>query len=195
VGYEVKVSRSDLRQELLNPRKRLLNVEWCNEFWLAVPKGLLTAAELAFVEPVWDDDAFSRSWCPNRRHGRCKEMVPVPTTASRHVSRYPYDAKDGYGAYGGYRTIECRVCGGRGYLAKSTVELTAPTVWVPADLGLIEVDDHCARVVKPAPRRKQVPALGPHELGQLVRWVSVRPDPRHRALDPAASHQPVFTEE
>lgn len=199
IGYEVKVSRSDLRAELLNPYKRARNVEWCNEFYLAVPKGMLTADELAWQEPEWPEGAFSREQCPNRRSGyvhrgrKCQEAVPVPTTCARWISSY------GNGYDEGYVKIPCRQCGGRGYLERSHVETVAPTVWVPRDLGLITVDGRGTRMVKRAPRRKEVPAMSAGEVGQLVRFVSMRPDPRHaprrnRHIEstPLDSEQPVW---
>lgn len=171
IGYEVKVSRSDLRRELLAPSKRAQNVAWCNEFYFAVPKGLLTADELAFDEPEWERDAFSRTLCPRGRYWgktRCVEEVPVPIVGET------------YGRWGdGWTEIPCRTCCGRGYLEKAHVETVAPTCWVPADVGLVEVDGRGTRIVKKSPRRKDVPALSPRELGNLVRWVSMRPDPRH----------------
>jgi len=47
VGYEVKVSRSDYRRELLKPGKRELAVSACHAFYFATPKGLLTKEEPA----------------------------------------------------------------------------------------------------------------------------------------------------
>lgn len=61
------------------------------------------------------------------------------------------------------------------------MEQDAPTLWIPADVGLVEVDGRGTRLVKKSPRRKHVPAMNEGELGQFVRWVSMRPDPRHEA--------------
>lgn len=87
VGYEVKVSRSDLRRELLRPHKRAAAVARSTEFYFAVPEGLLTADELAFDEPEWGDGDFERARCsgvpafgpphsyarPSRWGGRCEQ--------------------------------------------------------------------------------------------------------------------------
>lgn len=181
VGYEVKVSRSDLRSELLNPGKRAHNVAWCNTFYLAVPKGLLTDEEIAWAEPEWPDGAFERERCPNyegwRRRKKCVEEVPVPRVLVERYENY----RRGW-SHGAWTEIPCRVCGGRGYLEKSLVEREAPTLWVPRDVGLMVVDGRGTRIVKKSPRRKEVPALSPNEVGTLVRWVSMRPDPRHHPI-------------
>lgn len=177
VGYEVKVTRTDLRKELLRPGKRAANVAWCNEFYLAVPAGLLTAAELAWEEPEWPAGSFSRHRCPNHRRGKCVEDVPVPFVGP--VYRW---SSEGHG----WTRIACRVCGGRGFLERSLAERIAPTLWIPRDVGLIVVDGRGTHVVRRSPRRAEVPALSPRDLGQLVRYVSMRPDPRHRTRRNAA---------
>lgn len=167
VGYEVKVSRSDYRRELLNPSKRALNVEWCNEFYFAVPEGLLTAEELAYEEPEWATEDFCRTLCAECVRGKVYE---------RFIGPLPYD---------GYRYMveaPCQNCSGKGYLAKSKVESEAPTLWVPRDVGLVVVDGDRTKVLKKAPRRKEVAPLDAAELGLLLRWVSIRPDPRHVEL-------------
>lgn len=63
VGYEVKVSRGDMRTELLNPSKRSAAVAMCTEFYFAVPAGLLKSEELAFEEPDWTAEDFERDPC------------------------------------------------------------------------------------------------------------------------------------
>lgn len=180
VGYEVKVSRSDLRGELLNPTKRAANVEWCNEFYLAVPKGLLTDAELAWQEPEWSPEDFRRTPCrfnfgPERpawnddpgpcNRGKRETLFVGPLPQGRGY-RYRVDAP-------------CDSCGGKGYEERSRVEQESPTLWVPRDVGLVIVDGRGTHVERAAPRRKAVPTLTAREVGQLVRFVSMRPDPRH----------------
>lgn len=65
IGYEVKISRSDLRRELLKPCKRAHAVECTTEFYFAVPAGMLTPEEIAYEEPEWDLAAdFRREPCP-----------------------------------------------------------------------------------------------------------------------------------
>src|ERR1035437_6095441 len=74
VGYEVKVSRSDLRRELLAPWKRERARSICHEFYLAVPRGLMTKEELAFVQPDdWTVDDYVRKRCPEH----CQEAGNV----------------------------------------------------------------------------------------------------------------------
>lgn len=169
VGYEVKISRSDYRRELLQPDKRMRNVEWCNAFYFAVPRGLLTADEIAFEEPEVGFDAFAREACqePGCRKGKVEALLVGPLPKWRGEWRPLVD----------YR---CTNCGGRGWTARSLVEREWPTLWVPRDVGLIEVDGRGCRVTRRSPVRKDVPGIdaGFH-LADLIRWVSVRPDPRH----------------
>jgi len=172
IGYEVKVSRSDLRSELLSPGKRELNVKWCNEFYLAVPEGLLKPEEIEFVEPDWEPNDWLGERCPGfagrpcvrfYRRKRYVVNVPRPTTTS----------------WAGHENIPCPTCNGKGHLTAPRVIQEAPVCWVPKDIGLVVVNARQAKVVKRSPRRNEVPALTPMELGQLVRYVSMRPDPRH----------------
>jgi len=74
----------------------------------------------------------------------------------------------------------CATCKGRGYMRKSVVEEEAPTLWIPNDVGLIEVhpNGRC-HVVRKAPLGEPTHPMG--DLCQLIRWVSYRPDPRHVA--------------
>lgn len=221
IGYEVKVSRSDLRRELLKPHKRADALACTTEFYLAVPEGLLTDEEVAFEEPEWEPGDFERAVCPGvapfgpeyarerwglygpRTHpygGRCYRDrqrrinvvdVPVPAvwtppdwmsvphpgeTVERHAVRVvQYHQCVNH-------TAMCWNCDGRGYLAKSRVERDAPTCWVPRDLGLVTVSDRGVRIVKRSPRRKDPKpiAASRKQINDLVRWVSHRPDPRHR---------------
>lgn len=222
IGYEVKVSRSDMRQELLRPAKRVIGVDCTTEFYFAVPAGLLTAAEIAYEEPEWELDDFERTMCPgvaefgglahgharhqrwggecHRQYGRVGESrygrygahvvrVPVPEvvvlpdwfghaeqTDAERAARYLSRCHESP-AY-----AECWNCGGKGYLAKSRVELEAPTLWVPSDVGLVTVSARGCTVVKKSPRRTSPEpiAAGRRSINDLVRWVSHRPDARHR---------------
>lgn len=186
VGYEVKVSRSDLRRELLNPHKRSHNVAWCNEFYFAVPRGLLTPEEVAYQEPAWEPGDFMRAPC---RYARGSADCPEPRTwpgpchRGKRVVLFIGPLQQWRGGYLPGRPhveVRCDGCEGRGYSAKSRAERDAPTLWVPRDVGLVEVDGRGCVLVKRSPRREQVPALARRELGQLVRWVSMRPDRRHQ---------------
>lgn len=174
VGYEVKVSRSDLRSELLNPGKRAANVAWCNEFYFAVPVDLLRPEELAYVEPEWADADWRGERCPGFAGQPCQSHY-------RKKTHKVYLVKPSTSRFETHEYVTCPTCSGRGTLAKSRVEEEAPTCWIPNDVGLVVVDGRGTRVVKKSPRRKEVPALDPAELGALVRWVSMRPDPRHAA--------------
>ena len=46
VGYEVKISRGDFLSEIKNPDKRRLAVKMCDEFYFAVPKGMVKLGEI-----------------------------------------------------------------------------------------------------------------------------------------------------
>lgn len=162
VGYEVKVSRSDMRTELLHPEKRAGAVARTNQFYFAVPKELLTDEEIAWEQPEHFDDpaTFARIECPDRcgKHGR--------ETKGKVFNQETF----------GYET--CGTCDGKAYVDVSRVEKEAPTLWVPPDVGLLVVDGRGTRVVKRAPA-SPVEQLDSAELADLVRWVSARPDPRH----------------
>jgi hypothetical protein len=179
IGHEVKVSRADLRKELLAPYKRSLNVEWCNEFFFAVPEGLLSKEEIVYQEPEWEEGDWVGERCPGYAGQQCSQWwrkkkhrvkVPIPC-----IARYPNTYFDD-----GWQHIICPTCKGKGVTIASRVEREAPTCWVPRDVGLIVVSETGSRIVKPSPKRKEVKALGVREIAQLVRWVSMRPDPRHR---------------
>ena len=182
VGYEVKVSRSDLRRELLRPAKRAANVAWCDEFYFAVPQRLLAEEELAFVEPEWEPGDFVRTPCPvslgqvdapefRERPGVCRKGI------RQHTLIGPVQWRTvGYQPDVG---LPCDRCGGKGYAELSRVERDAPKCWIPRDVGLVVVTGNGTRVVRKSPRRKEVPTLGRSEIADLVRWISAHPDPRH----------------
>jgi hypothetical protein len=178
VGYEVKVSRSDLRGELLKPHKRAANVAWCNEFYLAVPAGLLKPEEIAYVEPEWEDGDFTRSPCPARNDGDW-HSDPGPCRRGKRLGTLIGPLPEWGSTYRHRVDYPCATCGGRGWIEKSRVEREAPTLWVPRDVGLVVVDGRGTHLVKRAPRRREVPQMTNAELGQFARFVSMRPDPRH----------------
>ena len=183
IAYEVKVSRGDMRAELLNPTKRQWAVRHSHEFYFAVPHGMLTPYEITWDEPEWEAGDFTRTPCPNRccrpdRRYRHTRGLGTGRTArahgpvTEHVARW------------GDRTVDtwivCDACTGAGYLAKSRVEQDAPTLWVPADCGLIEVTDRgVCKVVKRSPINRTPEPLREKTLNELVRWASFRPDRRH----------------
>lgn len=88
IGYEVKVSRSDMRSELLKPAKRAAAVAACTQFYFAVPAGMLTDEERAWAEPEWEPGDFERQRC-----GGIEPFGPVDT--------HRWDVRQGYQAYGG----------------------------------------------------------------------------------------------
>jgi hypothetical protein len=173
VGYEVKVSRRDYRREVMRPHKRAGAVSRCHVFYFAVPAGLLRPAEIDFVEPAdWDHTAFCRVACPG----------PAEGTVERWSKYHPVRCVRGslHDGSGLEPRAVCPVCGGRGYERKARVELEAPTLWVPKDVGLIEVTpDGQTRIVRKAPVRRKPVDIPQHWIGHALRWVSVRPDPRH----------------
>lgn len=206
VGYEVKVSRSDMRRELLSPSKRAASVAGCHEFYFAVPAGLYTDQEIAFREPEWTQDDFRRPSCPGvpgmgseRSLVAFRGSVTDPEQeityrdyggpCSHHYGRrsgatvkVPVPVALDHPSYGAdYTHIECPTCGGKGYSDVSRVEREAPTLWVPRDVGLVTVTPRGSRVVRRAPSRFPERPLIPKGAASLVRWVSVRPDPRHTA--------------
>lgn len=212
VGYEVKVSRSDYRRELLRPSKRTEALDLCHEFYFAVPKGLLTKEELAYEESLWDDGDFQRERCPSKceKRGRYRSAnsAYLPSRGTLHPDRVPVPIADttrrwwadgehtelqraGFLEreiadmlnYRGWTYRSCPDCGGKGYVKGSRVEREAPTLWIPRDVGLVEVTGAGVRVVRKAPKNHHPRELTSYEVGQLVRWVSVRPDPRHHARE------------
>ena len=176
VGYEVKVSRGDYRRELLRPGKRAGAVAFCHEFYFAVPKGLLKPEEVEFSPPAefaeWS--AYVRERCPGYFGARC-----IPGGRKRSaVAHVRFGIRRRYGWANGYDVV-CPTCSGKGFILPSLVERFAPTLWVPADVGLVEVSEGGCRVAKKAPRR-EAKELQPSDISGLVRHVSFRPDPRHR---------------
>lgn len=206
VGYEVKVSRSDYRREVLNPSKRTWAVEWCNAYYFAVPAGLLTPDEIAYDEPEWEEGDFRRTPCPRalstRRdflddpeawRNRChRGEITVPLVGPIQAYGFRKDDPRYWPTERDRPNVEvpCPECGGKGYMEKSRVEREAPTLWVPRDVGLIVIDGRGCSVAKKAPIRKAVEDIpAGHRLNDMIRWISARPDPRHRDL--LYPHRPI----
>ena len=64
LGFEIKVSRGDLKRELINPDKAEEIAKFCNEWWLVVPEGLIKEDDL--IPATWgvmecNDDKISVS--------------------------------------------------------------------------------------------------------------------------------------
>jgi hypothetical protein len=173
IGHEIKVSRADLRSELLDPGKRVLNVNWCHEFYFVVPSGLLTEEELDYQEPEWEGTDFLGERCPGLWGKQCQ-------TWGRRRTHYVYVPLPYVGSWThAWDYIVCPTCKGRGVVQISRVEREAPTCWVPRDVGLLQVSRRGVSIFKRSPRRTEVPHLSDREFGQLVRWISMRPDLRH----------------
>lgn len=216
IGYEVKVSRGNMRSELLDPSKRTEAVRRTTHFYFAVPAGLLTADEIAFEEPDdWTFEDFDRPRCTNpdcQAKGRIGGRGFMRRRVSSRSSSLKGSDSEGASIYLGsgresgrhpngasytitYKRMACCVlCQGYGTTAKSRVELEAPTLWIPRDCGLVEVDARGIRVVKLAPARKAPKLVDGREasdnettnrlarqgVAQLVRHASAYQDPRHK---------------
>lgn len=51
IGFEIKVSRGDLKRELINPDKAEEIAQFCDEWYLVVPKGLIKEEDL--IPATW----------------------------------------------------------------------------------------------------------------------------------------------
>lgn len=219
IGYEVKVSRSDMRTELLDPSKRAAAVAMCTRFYFAVPAGMLTEEEREWKEPDWMPEDFKRARCHNPqcrarhvRRGFAKKMPKPRGSKLRGTELEGVTVDLGSGVDRGERAGStyshtyrvracCAICKGYGTVGKSRAEEIAPNLWVPRDVGLVAVGSDGYAVLKEAPRRKVAEPILPwpyvagrsarldeenssrvqrQAINQLVRWVSARPDPRHR---------------
>lgn len=193
VGYEIKVSRADYKRELLNPGKRAAGVSLCHDFYFAIPQGLLKDDEIDWKEPPGfaERDPFARIRCPGAFGTYCLDgrakfgTVDRRTETQRQRGHWGYLARD---LVDYARTYDgpCPTCRGVGWIAESpVVRAGAPKLWVPADVGLIEVSEGGCRIRKKAPRREPREFNVLH-LTRLVRFVSTHPDPRHLKLNRAA---------
>lgn len=177
IAHEVKVSRSDLRTELLHPYKREAYKTFATQLYLAVPDGLLKPEELAYEEPEFTFGFDCPASCAHRRSTKTKTKIRVPAPVvrgticdGRHAS---YDDDWEY--------VTCPTCKGSGSPAFTEFVANAPTLWVPRDVGLILVSGRKAWVEKEAPRIEPK-ALDRESVGYLARWISARPDPRHAGI-------------
>lgn len=205
IGYEVKVSRSDLRRELLCPEKREPYKAHVHRLFLATPAGLLTDDEKAYKQPDdWTADDYLRPACTNEAcwfnnarwasNRRARRFVPKPFSRRVKGTEHEgvtvhlgsvYDRGERYAHY--YEvTACCVVCRGTGSTGPSRVEREAPTLWIPPDVGLLEVHGSgYGRVVRAAPRLEPTVNLTDKLLAQAVRWASNRPDPKSGWKDAA----------
>lgn len=183
IGYEVKVSRGDMRSELLKPSKRVPAMKLCTRFYFAIPAGMMTDEERAFVEPGWTEDDFKREPCPNPkcrarhvRRGFAKKAPKPRGSRLRGTDKEGVTVHLGFGNERGtlvgggtfthsYEiTACCSACRGYGTVGQSRVEREAPNLWVPADVGLVVVGPGGAgcSVLKESPRRKVTKPLISH---------------------------------
>jgi hypothetical protein len=192
VGYEVKVSRSDYRRELIRPRKRAVAVKVCHEFYFAVPAGLLTQPEIDWRPPPAlsaDPSPFQRAPCPGAYGAPCYEGTVRFGVVDRRESR-TRAMHESWGRNGRWVGVDysrvyrgsCPTCRGVGWIMEAGAVLAdAPYVWVPDDVGLVIVGDHGATaVVRKAPRNFFPDPLtsGDKGVADLIRWVATRPDSR-----------------
>lgn len=197
VGYEIKISRGDYRRELRSPYKRAGAVSFCTSFFFAVPDGLLKPEEVAWKPEPWtlDPDAWKRVPCPNSFDGGNRAQGYPTACRNGRVEAIAEGPRRQFQIYRDTVQERCPACSGKGYAARSKVELEAPTLWVPDDVGLVVITDGKARIAKKSVRRPGAPERrGPlgllqedrtgtrRALGDLARWLSVRPDPRHAIL-------------
>lgn len=189
IGYEVKISRSDMRTELLKPSKRSRAQKLCNQFFFATPKGMLTDEEKAYREPDWEPEDFIRQpceaecWQRETRHGRGRNRTKKK---SKFGNWSDNQSLEGDRDYTGTRVWQiCPTCKGLGYSERSRVEREAPTLWIPRDVGLVEIDVLGAQVARRAPitnNTRSMSMMKARSINKLVRWVSLRPDPRHKNI-------------
>jgi hypothetical protein len=173
IAVEVKVSRSDLKSELHNPNKRAWAYMHSDQFYIAVPKGLLKEDEIEFKQPDFEPADYHRTPCPNG----CRKI------RNRKGSWYWNPNEPSLTRYKSMgTTVECDLCDGKTWVGKSRVEELCPMVWVPPDVGLIEVDAVGCVFTKYAPVNESREELSPSQVGLLARWVSIRPDPFHADL-------------
>lgn len=188
VGYEVKISRGDMRSELLNPTKRAEAVSLCTKFYFAIPAGMLTDDERAFREPDWTPEDFERDPCP----AGCRQKAVPRKWRHGHLLDKKYDKRFHKGylkvprpgllavklprSYQGYLEeeqlwdyIKCPTCNGKAGMP-SKVEREAPVLWIPKDVGLVAVGPNGCSVIREAPRRRVTESILP--------WPFVASDPR-----------------
>lgn len=134
IGFEVKVSRSDMRQELLTPHKRARAINICTQFYFAVPEGLLKPEELEFKEPDdWEYEDYKRERCPG-----LPTFGPVPFYKGRYADRG--EGRYGGGCYGRGRRNKMR---GPYRMSLPLPLVVPPPSWISppfsdSDLGNIE---------------------------------------------------------
>lgn len=189
IAHEIKVSRSDYRNELLQPCKRDTYKAYSHRLYFVVPDGLLKPEEIEYEQPEYDREAMCPAKCQRWRRGkRTKQRVPVPVVHSDELHYIDHGK--------GWTRITCPECDGLGNPAFARVVREAPTLWVPPDMGLIIVNGRGQREIKKAPKHKFGEALNVYGVARrdvadgltlqavadLARWVSARPDPRHDGL-------------
>lgn len=185
IAHEVKVSRSDMRSELLNPHKRQDAMYQTNQFYFVTPRGLLKDEEIAFEEPEWTIADFQRTPCPDDCEKRKEMKGMVNGKPGRTLKGKKFNAD--LGSYGEYEN--CDTCKGKAYIEKSFVEKEWPILWIPKGCGLIEIAGQGCRVIKEAPATEAGVNLSQYGLADFARFVSLHPDPRHDGLIEKMSRQ------
>ena len=196
IAYEIKVSRSDLKRELMKPHKRQAAKRVSHELYLAMPFGMLKPEEKMWVEPPGFDqvDPFQPVRCYGLLGSHCVAGFIQLGTVDRRTARERRDGLWGRRRrpqthaewqrmtdYARAYRAPCPVCDGTGVIAPCAAERAgAPKLWVPADFGIIEIhEDGRAAVFRKAPIRREPHAWSDQQIADLVRWTSYRPDPRH----------------
>lgn len=189
IAHEVKVSRSDFRAELKDPFKRDTYKTFSHRLYFVVPEGLLKPDEIAYVEPKWESER-----CPGHpEYGLCEQIYNYKTGARGKVykTKIPRPTDDNRYAE---EVVKCETCNGLGDVGLAKLIEDAPTLWIPADVGLITVNARGTKVVKEAPAHEfggdgktrdrwgVTGDLTMDEMADLARWISARPDPRHNGV-------------
>lgn len=74
-GIEIKVSRSDFLAEMAKPQKSQPVFQYCDRWWLAVPKGLVAPSE---VPPTWGVLELTGDRLVQRKKAPILEPAPLP---------------------------------------------------------------------------------------------------------------------
>jgi hypothetical protein len=93
-AFEIKISVSDVRKELLNPDKRWMAYTVSHEFWFVTPKGLIDPKLLMKDDGLWEYDGarWHVAKAPRQREGMMPRWTFVASLARRlKIGRDPQD--------------------------------------------------------------------------------------------------------